>query len=338
MIFFLTVHSPPLPDLSKIIRFKKPVRIVPYVYTLHGFSIPSSGVRQMISRGLFCTVAASVLWGTAGPVMRIADSLGVDILTLNLVRALFASSILCLVALVRKRSGPGPVARKRVTPLLLLGAAGMVISALGLNLAFLRLSIGLAMVLYYSAPLWVMAGSWLIGRERPSIFQGAAFALALAGIWISAGGARQAGTLDMVGAAGALAGAMGYALYVLNGKYGTDIRDPFGSFSLTYLLSTAVLFFLAVAAGDISAIADLGMPALLVLMYLGLVTSLVPYGLLVLSLRWISVNTASVSTMTEVPFSMMWAWIIASELPETSAVSGGAVVLLAIAFLAGGKR
>lgn len=292
----------------------------------------------MIFRGLFCTITAAVLWGTSGPVMRIADSLGVDILTLNLVRALFPSLVLCLVAIWRRNNGVGFFNTKSVSPLLIPGAAGMVMSALGLNLAFLRLSIGLAMVLYYSAPLWVMAGSWIISGEKPSISQFAAFSLALAGIWVSAGGAQRAGTLDMVGVTGALVGALGYALFVLNGKYGAGKTDPFGSFFLTYIFSTVILAVMAVATGRIAAIADLGRSSWLVLIYLGFVTSLVPYGLLTLSLRWISGNTASVATMSEVPFSMMWALIIASELPEPSAVTGGAVVLLAIAFLAGGKR
>ena len=183
-----------------------------------------------------------------------------------------------------------------------------------------------------------MAGSWALGGGRPSRAQGVAFILALAGIWIAVGGARRMGTFDMIGVAGAFVGSVGYALFVLNGKFGTGKTDAFGSFFLTYLLSTAMLGTIAVARGDICGLMDVSAKAWWVLLYLGTMTSLIPYGLLVVSLRWIPGNTASIATMTEVPFSMMWAWSIASEVPEASAVIGGAIVLPAVGILANSGR
>lgn len=287
----------------------------------------------MILPGLFCAVTAALMWGTSGPVMRIADSLGVGVVPLNLARAVFGSVVLCAVALMR-RSSVHVHPRLKFTPFLFLGAAGMVMSAIGLNIAFLRISVGLAIVIYYSSPCIVMAGSWVLGGERPSGAQAAAFTLALAGIWIAVGGARRLGTFDAAGGAAALVGSLGYALFVLNGKFGTGKENPFGSFFLTYLLSAAILLVLASLRGDMSGLMNVSPEGWLVLLYLGAMTSLIPYGLLVLSLKWIPGSTASIATMSEVPFSIMWAWIIASEIPEPGTLVGGGVVLLAVGLLA----
>ncbi|GAB6280137.1 MAG: DMT family transporter [Thermovirga sp.] len=291
----------------------------------------------MLFSGLICAVTAALMWGTAGPVMRIADSLGVGVVALNLARTLFGSALLCAVAFFRRRS-VSDAPRVGLSVFLFLGAAGMVMSAIGLNVAYLRISVGLAIVLYYSSPCLVMAGSWLLGGERPSRVQTAAFILALAGIWIAVGGARRMGTFDMLGAAGAFVGSAGYALFVLNGKFGTGKIDAFGSYFLTYLLATAMLGAIAVVRGDIHGLKDVSQQAWWVLLYLGAVTSLIPYGLLAISLKWIPGSTAAIATMSEVPFSMMWAWIISSEVPEASAVSGGVIVLLAIGLLSKSRR
>lgn len=291
----------------------------------------------MFVSGLLCAVTAALMWGTSGPVMRIADSLGVGVVVLNLARALFGSTALCVIALLRRSVLPD-APRVGFSAFLFLGAAGMVMSALGLTVAFLRISVGLAIVIYYSSPCLVMAGSWALGGGRPSRAQAMAFILALSGIWIAVGGARTMGTFDMIGASGALVGSVGYALFVLNGKFGTGKIDAFGSFFLTYLLSTAMLGAIAVARGDICGLLAVSPQVWRVLLYLGAMTSLIPYGLLVFSLRWIPGSTAAIATMTEVPFSMMWAWIISSEFPEASTVTGGAIVLLAVGLLSRSGR
>ncbi|MDO9507773.1 MAG: DMT family transporter [Thermovirgaceae bacterium] len=291
----------------------------------------------MSAWGLLCAVTAALMWGTSGSVIRIADSLGVGIVALNLARALFGSVALCTVALFRRNMRPD-APRVGFSVFLFLGAAGMVMSALGLTVAFLRISVGLAIVIYYSSPCLVMAGSWGLGGGRPSRVQAMAFILALVGIWIAVGGARAVGTFDTTGVVAALVGSAGYALFVLNGKFGTGRIDAFGSFFLTYLLSTAMLGVIAIARGDICGLLDVSPQAWWVLFYLGIATSLIPYGLLVVSLRWIPGSTAAIATMTEVPFSMMWAWIISSEFPEASAVTGGAIVLLAVGILGRSRR
>ncbi|MBN1332812.1 MAG: EamA family transporter [Synergistales bacterium] len=284
------------------------------------------------STGLLLGIGAALLWGTSGPFMRIAYTLGITVVQVNLVRFTFSTLVLLLIAIAKDPELLKP-SRMEKTPLFWLGTCGMLMSALGLNLAFLHISVGLAMVIYYSAPCWVMAGSWLLGRDRPSCGQLVAFGLAIAGIWVAVEGAGTMGTLDIVGFAGALTGAIGYALYVLNGHYGTGRDAPFRSFVHTYMLSMTILWVIGSALGNVTGLMNINIRGWLVLGYLAFATSLIPFGLLILALGRVSASVASIATMCEVPFSMMWAWLICSEIPEKVAVIGGAMVLFAIAIL-----
>ena len=283
--------------------------------------------------GILFGVLAALMWGTSGPMMRMADSLDITVFLLNVVRFTASSATLVLFALYRHPEALRP-SRSDISPLFLLGACGMVMSAVGLNFAFLHISVGLAMVIYYSAPCWVMAGSWILGRDRPVKGEVGAFALALAGVWVAVGGAGSMGTLRLAGFAGALTGAVGYALFVLNGKYGTGRLAPFRSFFYTYIAAMLILWLMAFARGELGMLAHISLRGWLVLLYLSFFTSLVPYGVFILALKRVQGSTASIATMTEVPFAMMWAWLISSERPETSAVLGGALVLLGVAVLA----
>lgn len=269
-----------------------------------------------------------------------ADSLGVGILELNFARSLIASFVLGVVAALRygRASTDQKIKGVKLSIPLILGAAGMVMISFGLNMAFLRISIGLTMVLYYSSPFLVMAGSWFIGGEKPTFLQVTAFAVALGAIWFAAGGARKAGTFELIGAASAFLAAAGSAMYILNGRYGAGKSNSFGSYILTYLLSTAIVVAAAIIWGDLGALKHFSLKAWIVLVYIAIMASLVPYYLLSLSLRWISGNFSSVAMMCEVPFSMMWAWIILSEFPEVHAVIGGAAVLMAVSLLFVAKR
>ena len=287
-----------------------------------------SGGEKLYLLGLLLAVMASSLWGTTGPAFRIASQWNLDVVTVNFVRYAVCSLVLFFV--IKKRS-VGTWNWKR--PLFILGSAGMLLSSLGLNVAFLRISIGLSMVIYYSAPCWVMVGSWLLGRHKVTLLQLMAFLMALLGIWKAVGGAKAEGTLDLVGLIAALAAAVGYAMYVLNGHFGPGRDDRLGMYARTFFVATAMMTVLAVCSGRLGVLLYLPLKAWFVLLYLAIFCTLIPYGIFILSLRFISGNAASIATMSEVPFSMMWAFVILSEKPETSAILGGAMVLSGIALM-----
>jgi drug/metabolite transporter (DMT)-like permease len=282
--------------------------------------------------GLLLGALAALLWATAGPFFRIAGSYGLDIVVINLVRFSLSSLVLLGALFTRQRHRKEPKWNV-MHPLFLLGSAGMVVSSLFLTLAFLRIPIGTSMVLYHTAPFWVMLGTWCFSRKTPTAFQIVAFVLAMVGVWKTVGGVRLAASLDLPGVASALFASFGYAFYVLNGHFGPGRLDGFGLYSRTFFVATIMVWIIAAVGGKIDDLLRIPVKAWFVLFYLAFVTALIPYGLLLAALRYISGSAASITTMSEVPFSMMWAFIILGERPETGVLIGGALVLLGVGIM-----
>lgn len=283
----------------------------------------------MYLSGLAFALGAALLWGTAGPILRIIGTYGVDILTVNLIRYGAASIVLWIVTFTAARRREKPSWSWK-NALFILGSAGMLTSSLGLNVAFLRISVGLAMVLYYTAPCWVMLGTWFFSRRIATPYQIVAFLLAIAGVWKAVGGARLSGSFDLTGVAAALTGAVGYAFYVLNGHFGPGRGDSFGLFRRTFFAAAIMMLLLNIFTANIGALFSIPARAWLLLLYLAIFNSLVPYGFLLMALRRISGNAAAIATMSEVPFSMASAFLMLGERPEVGAVIGGALVLLGV--------
>lgn len=283
----------------------------------------------MYLSGLAFAIGAALLWGTAGPILRIIGTYGVDILTVNLIRYGAASIVLWIVTFTAARRREKPSWSWK-NALFILGSAGMLTSSLGLNVAFLRISVGLAMVLYYTAPCWVMLGTWFFSRRIATTYQIVAFLLAIAGVWKAVGGARLSGSFDLTGVAAALTGAVGYAFYVLNGHFGPGRGDSFGLFRRTFFAAAIMMLLLNIFTANIGALFSIPARAWLLLLYLAIFNSLVPYGFFLMALRRISGNAAAIATMSEVPFSMASAFLMLGERPEVGAVIGGALVLLGV--------
>lgn len=283
----------------------------------------------MYLSGLAFALGAALLWGTAGPILRIIGTYGVDILTVNLIRYGASSIVLWIVTFTAARRREKPSWSWK-NALFILGSAGMLTSSLGLNVAFLRISVGLAMVLYYTAPCWVMLGTWFFSRRIATPYQIVAFLLAIAGVWKAVGGARLSGSFDLTGVAAALTGAVGYAFYVLNGHFGPGRGDSFGLFRRTFFAAAIMMLLLNIFTANIGALFSIPARAWLLLLYLAIFNSLVPYGFLLMALRRISGNAAAIATMSEVPFSMASAFLMLGERPEVGAVIGGALVLLGV--------
>ena len=283
----------------------------------------------MYLSGLAFALGAALLWGTAGPILRIIGTYGVDILTVNLIRYGASSIVLWIVTFTAARRMEKPSWSWK-NALFILGSAGMLTSSLGLNVAFLRISVGLAMVLYYTAPCWVMLGTWFFSRRIATPYQIVAFLLAIAGVWKAVGGARLSGSFDLIGVAAALTGAVGYAFYVLNGHFGPGRGDSFGLFRRTFFAAAIMMLLLNIVTGNLGALFSIPARAWLLLLYLAIFNSLVPYGFFLMALSRVSGNAASIATMSEVPFSMAAAFLMLGERPELGAVIGGALVLLGV--------
>jgi drug/metabolite transporter (DMT)-like permease len=188
--------------------------------------IPSVGA---LLPAYLVALAATALWGTQPPLVRLAVA-EAGFLSLAFARAL-ASALPLLAILVWQRGWQ---------------TFALLLSQAMLFYALTRLTASAMALIYYTAPLFVaiFAALWLGERLRRTILAGVA--LAFAGVaLLTLRGAGSTGTLDLVGVAAALLGAITWALYTVGGRHLLARYEPLRVVALTNMISA--LSFLPLA-------------------------------------------------------------------------------------------
>lgn len=288
--------------------------------------------------GAVLVLIGTCLWGTMGPVERELFEFGITPVAVSLVRATVASAALFLIAVIRRKNLSRSLFDR--FPLRLAnGIFGIVGIYVGANIAFLRIPVALGIVIFYSAPFWVIVLAHLWGKENLSIQRLTALAMALAGIWIALGGGTGPVKYDIWGIITMALSGFSYALFILNGRYGIGSTDPFGNYFSTFFWGTIILWIMAVPMGELPCLVDAPWQAWPPLLYLSLGPSLVGYGLLLIALRFIPGGAASILSTTEILFAALWGWLLLGEAPNQATWTGAALLAFAVGIIAWeGKR
>ncbi len=286
-----------------------------------------SGVPSL-TRGRLYIVLAAVLWSLSGAfkcVLKHKTSLslgpepeGVTDLSIAFYRVLFAGLVLL------------PTLRRRdvsFRPSML----GMIATFAAMNLTFVLALAGgkaaNAILLQYTAPIWMfLASIWWLG-ERASPRGWATLGLGLCGVAVIVIGEGVGGDLPVLGLG--LASGFFYAgvvifLRVLRGAAGTWLTV------LNHLGAAAVVAPLLLREGWPSLTAQqLGVLALFGTVQMG-----VPYVLMARGLRAVGPQEAGVITLLEPLLNPLWAYLVApeTEAPTLFTLLGGACILGALAW------
>lgn len=201
-------------------------------------------------RGYALIAAAACSWGGSAALGRAmftsrlaAGSIApVSPLILTQTRISLAALIL-LPALLWLRRGRVLVPARDAVAGLLLGLVGMSVSNYFYYLAIERTNVATAIVIQYTAPVWVLLYLVARGRQAPSLRRIGAVALALLGIGLVLGllNAGAALRLDLIGVAGALVAALAFAYYNVAGQTLARRMDPV--LIALYMLVGAAVFF-----------------------------------------------------------------------------------------------
>ncbi|WP_245905887.1 EamA family transporter [Mycolicibacterium palauense] len=206
--------------------------------------------------------------------------------------------------------------------------------------AVAHLSVGVALLLEYAAPLLVVGWIWLTTRRRPSARTLAGAGLAVAGIMLVLNiftGAH----INAVGVAWGLAAAVCAACYFLMsdqvGADGTGISPVtlaagglvVGAAAVA-LLGAAGVMPLTFTTADV-VIAGFTTSWLVPVVLLGVVSTALAYTLGILGVSKLRPGFASLVGLAEVLFAVLWAWLLVSEAITLTQAIGGAVVLTGLA-------
>ena len=284
--------------------------------------------------GYAMVLTAATLWAVNGAVSKVILDSGVSSLRLSEVRSTGAfvglAVVLALVAPTRLR-----VSRSELPMLALFGIAGLAFVQWFYFVAIHRMSLAVALLIQYLAPLLVALFSRFVLHVEVRRRIWLALALALVGLsfvlelW---GGA----TLDGIGVGASLLAATSYALYILVAERELGRRDAISL--TTYGFLFASLFWAVVQPWwtfpigliDDAASGAWGLPVWSLMGWMIVLGTIVPFCLLVGSLSFIPATRASITAMFEPIAATVVAWLWLGEELGAAQLAGGAVVLAAI--------
>jgi drug/metabolite transporter (DMT)-like permease len=289
-------------------------------------AVPEKTARSALIRGRLLVVLAALLWSLSGgftkiltqqSTFHIGDS-PVPGLAIAFYRALFAG--VALLPLVRR-------ADVSFRPLMLGMAACFAVMNALFVLAMALGSAANAILLQYTAPMWMyLASVWWLG-ERADRRSSVSLAIGLAGIAIIIAGAG--GEAGMAVIAIALGSGVAYAGVILCLRV---LRDA----SPRYL---TVVNHLASALALVPFLWWLAPPSpapvqLLILFLFGFVQMALPYWIMARGLRVVSPQEAGTITLLEPLLNPVWAYLVApqTEAPTAATFAGGACILGALAW------
>ena len=216
-----------------------------------------------------------------------------------------------------------------------------------------HLSVGVALLLEYTAPILVVGWIWATTRRRPRRMTLTGVGLAVAGIMLvlnvgsgaSGGGAAH---VNAIGVAWGLAAAICAACYFMMSDEVT--ADGSGLSAIT--LSAGGLVVGAVAVGLLglsgvmpltftannAALAGLTVPWWVPVIMLGVVSTAIAYTLGISGVARLRPSFASLVGLGEVLFAVLSAWLLLGEAMTLDQAVGGGVVLLGLALARQGDR
>ncbi|HET8586510.1 MAG TPA: DMT family transporter, partial [Candidatus Limnocylindria bacterium] len=166
-------------------------------------------------------VLAAACFGTLGPLSRFAGDAGVEALSLVAWRdAIGAACVVAFLAVLGR-----PILSLRGVPsrerwMLGFGALANALLNLAIFVAFGRITIALALLLFYLYPAFVALASMLWFGDRPDALRWTALATSFLGVVLVVAGGAALGHLDPLGMALAFGSALIQAFYVLAARHG----------------------------------------------------------------------------------------------------------------------
>ena len=290
-------------------------------------------------RGYLYIATATFLWGVAAVLGRAAFTgrllppeqilRPIDPLILSQSRATFSFLVLFVALLMTRGWRRMQLPAGDLGKLFLLGVLGVAPSNYLYYLAIQRTNVATAIILQYTAPVWVLLYTVARGLQRPTVQRIAAVALALAGITLvigifGSGGLR----LDAIGVVAALLAAFSFAFYNIGGHSILARHDRWTV--LVYALFSASLLWMVVNPPWKIAAAHYSSGQWLFLLVFSLISVLGPFSFYFAGLQHLEPTRAIVVSCLEPVFSIVIAALVLGEVLRLPQTLGILLVLVAI--------
>ncbi len=291
-------------------------------------------------RGYLYIGSAALFWGIAATLGRAAFTgripglkVGaIDPLILSQSRTTLSFFVLLPTLLMRRGAPALKVPRPDLMRFLLIGVFGVAASNYLYYLAIQRTNVATAIILQYTAPVWVLLYTVLRGGAAPSLRRSGAVALAVTGCALAVGfvGARGL-NLDGVGVIAALLAAFSFAFYNVGGHSVLARYDRWKV--LLWVLASAATFWIFVNPPWKIWAAHYGLGQWAFMLIFSLVSVLGPFSCYFAGLQHLEPTRAVVASCLEPVFSIVIAAVVLGELLRPLQTVGIVVVLIAIVLI-----
>ena len=291
--------------------------------------------RPLLGYGFY--LLAATLFALNGTVSKVILEHGIPWYRLSELRVTLAFLILLVWVSITNRPALR-LRRTEVLPIILYGTLGIAMTQSLYLVALQRMPIGIALLIEFTAPIMVALWFKFVLKEpvRNRVF--AALVLAMVGLGMVA--QVWAGlTLDAIGVLAGFVAAVALAFYFLQGEKLVAERDPI-SLVMYGFAAAAVLWAILCPwwsfpwdqLGFSAAFGDTGpmLPAWTYVGYMVVFGTVIPFALVLASMKHIRASQASVVGMTEPVIASAIAWVVLGEALAPVQVIGGMVVLVGI--------
>ncbi|MGE5273273.1 MAG: EamA family transporter [Verrucomicrobiota bacterium] len=289
--------------------------------------------------GYTMALGAGTLFAINGTVSKVILESGMSSLRLTQVRSTGALIGLALIILAT-RPRDLRTNRRELVFLAVFGVFGVALVQLFYFLAIHRLEIGVSLLIQYLGPLLVALFAFFVLKEHVRTRLWIALALALGGLTLVVD-LWHGISLDGPGVLFALCSAVTFAGYMLLAERAVGRRDPISLLCFGFLFAT---IFWAIAqpwwsfpfdlpgrsVSLLGRLSDVHLPIWLLMAWMILLGTIVPFFLIVGSMRHITATRAGIVAMIEPVVASIVAYAWLGETLSGTTLIGGAVVLCAI--------
>jgi drug/metabolite transporter (DMT)-like permease len=290
--------------------------------------------------GLALALTSASSFGLSGSLARSLLDVGWSPAAVVATRVGGAFLILLLPCLLLLRRIGLPTGRQAVR-LLAYGVVAIALAQLCYFSAVQYLSVGVALLLEYLAPVMLIGWHWARSHRRPALPVLGGAALSLIGL-IFVLDLRGGLTLNPIGVAWALAAALCLCAYfLLSEDNGADA--PIHPLLLTtagtgigaiVLLTVSAVGILPLTAHDgVTILADRTVGWWLPVLLLILISAVLAYPIGIVAVRRLGSSLASFVSLTEVIFAVVFAFVLLGQRPGPMQLVGGALILAGIALV-----
>jgi DME family drug/metabolite transporter len=302
-------------------------------------------------RGYLFIGTAAFLWGVSATLGRaaftghlpawlgassnssLAASLkNIDPLILSQSRATLSLAVLLPILWARRGVAALVVPRTDILRFVLLGILGVAASNYLYYLAIQRTNVATAIILQYTAPIWVLLYTTLRGAQYPSLRKIGAVLLSVAGCALAVGLFGSGGfRMDAFGVIAALLAAFSFAFYNVGGHTVLARYDRWKV--LVWVLLSASLFWMFVNPPWKIVAAHYGRGQWTFLLIFSLLSVLGPFSCYFAGLQHLEPTSAIVASCLEPVFSIVLTALVLGELVRPVQTVGIVLVLIAIVLI-----